>query len=97
MAAKSASLYARRAIGATAGASTAIGLCGAMGSVILYATAIPPWEADDALFLKGFNIATDNHYSADRLAQDQQARVAVAAAAGMALHQAGRAAAKRAA
>ena len=97
MAAKAASLYGRRALGMTAGAGMAIGLAGTLGSVVIYATALPPWEADDERFLKNFHAATDGLYSGDRQAQDQAARVAAAATAGMALAGPMRAAAKRAA
>ena len=61
-----------------AGAGMAVGLCGAMGSVLLYATALPPWSGD---VLKGFPQATDGIYSVDDTAQQRIAATAVTGAA----------------
>ena len=76
-AAKASRLYARRALGMAAGGGLAMGLGGALGSILMYATALPPWSADEATVLKGFGDATSGLYPADESAQ-QQARVAAA-------------------
>ena len=59
-AARHAASYARVMVGKAAGASLALGVSGAMGSTILYATALPHYA--DEMKLKGFNEATDNLY-----------------------------------
>ena len=59
-AARHAASYARVLVGKAAGASLALGVSGAMGSTILYATALPHYA--DEMKLKGFNEATDNLY-----------------------------------
>ena len=67
-----------RSLGMAAGAGMAVGLCGATGSVLLYATALPPWSGD---VLKGFPQATDGIYSVDDTAQQRIAATAVTGAA----------------
>ena len=59
-AARHAASYARVLVGKAAGASLGLGVAGALGSTIMYATALPPYA--DEMKLKGFNEATDNLY-----------------------------------
>ena len=64
----------RMQIGKATGIGLGLGLVGAMGSVIMFATAVPP--VADTYTLKGFNKATQEKY----LEQDdkaQQARLAL--------------------
>ena len=97
-AAKVASVYARRAIGMAAGGGMAIGLGGAMGSVLMYSTALPPWSADESIALKGFAEATNGLLpSEEAAAQQQQAQTDIAVATDAALLGHVRTAAKRAA
>ena len=78
-AAKAAASAARRSLGLAAGGSMALGICGAMGSVLMYATALPPWAADEAFALKGFGSATEGVYAGvDDAAKQQQQQVLAA-------------------
>ena len=89
-----ASLALRRSLGLVASLGLGLGVCGAMGSVLMFSTALPPVASHDAL--KGFNDATSGLYDADA-SDAQQARLLAAAAAGTAALGPMRSAARRAA
>ena len=84
MACKVASVTARRTLGVAAGVGMAIGIGGAMGSVLMFATALPPWSESESTVLRGFNDATTGLYANDT-EQQQQARIAAAAVTGAAV------------
>ena len=65
MATRVAPRYARAAVGGIAGLAMGLGIASAMGTVVVFATAIPPWDAIDEqqTMLKGFDMATNHQYA----------------------------------
>ena len=97
MAGRAASRYARHAVGGAAAMGLGLGVAGAMGQIMMFATALPPTVSagDEARMYQGFDEATQSRYSGNPAADQANARNAVVLAAGAAAVSAARPAARR--
>ena len=92
-AALSARFHARRAMGMAAGMGLAVGLSGAVGSILIYQATMPPIMIHG--IDKGFNVATEGLAMSTATEEQQQARAIAVAATGAAMLSSARVAAKK--
>lgn len=98
MAGKYVKRYARSALGGAAGVAMGLGVASAMGSVLLFMTAMPPLASshESSRMFQGFDEATQHRYSPGAADGDLAMRNAAVAAAGAAAIGNARVAARRA-